>query len=216
MEFRFAMTALCIHAIPVLFFREFRLSRLAACCPDTMLSWRPTMHATKTVFILAGFWLLTMGATEAFQQSAIPTGPSNGGFGFECTTHTSPAECTCLGDEDCDAMAALNVCEQIPIVSDGEHRWVDAMICNRHPSGELVEPTSCHCDAQVRRDLGWRELYRIDSAFENAPRADDVVRSGNRDSEVVPARRGTADQVRGEAPQAQPSRRTRRDHRDDN
>jgi hypothetical protein len=169
---------------------------------------------TITVFLTAAF-LLFVSSAHARQFTTTPTGPLNGGFGFECNTHTSPAECTCLGDADCDAMAALNVCEQIPIVSDGEHRWVDAMICNRHPSGELVEPTSCHCDAQIRRDRSWRELYRIDSAFENARRGDDIVRSDNQDSEVVPARRGIADRVRGEAPTSE-TPRNRRDHRDDN
>jgi len=160
------------------------------------------------ILTLVGVWLCAIATSAAFQQSIVPAGPSTGGFGFECDRSGGRVECECSGEEDCQTMADANVCEQVVIVTDGMERSVDLMNCAGDGDVWYDGPRECSCFVPIEQDNNWLEVYQLDSAVENAP-ANDTGRV----NEVVPARRGLADRVQGEAPQ---SPRHRRDHRDDN
>jgi len=162
------------------------------------------------ILTLIGVWLCAIATSAAFQQSIVPAGPSTGGFGFECDRSGGRVECECSGEEDCQTMADANVCEQVVIVTDGVERSVDIMKCEGDGDRWYDGPRECSCFLRVESANSWLEFYQLDSAVENAPSDDN-----GRRNEVVPARRGIADRVQGEAPQAERAR-NRRDHRDDN
>ena len=176
------------------------------------------MKLTQTVLAISAVWLCATGTGAAFLQSLVPTGPSNGGFGFECDTTGATMECECYGDRDCAALGATDICEQIVIVVDGEQRSVDALICETGPDGHPASPPDCHCSGPIVSDTSWLELYQLDAPSGNAPLYGTPGLPGDapemRRNEVVNARRGAEERQQNEA-QGTPQARNRRDHRDD-
>jgi len=176
------------------------------------------MRKFRLFLVIIGAWLIATDVGDALQQASTPGGfNGGGGLGFTCDAHQDPMKCTCTTIIDCDAMAASNVCEQVVVVVDGEEWSVDAMDCGigePHPQFR-----HCTCNAPLRSDPQFWDLYPYTPAARNSPRSDDVLApSGNssgRPSETVPARRGAPRVERAVDEPAERSRRTR-DHRDDN